>query len=266
MTGTYATVNGLRTYYEDHPATSREQESGTPAPPMLLLHGGGVTADSWSVHLPALTAQHRVLVPERRGHGRTQDLPGPFTYRTMAEDTAALIDHLGTGPVHAVGWSDGGVVALHLALHRPDLVRTLTVIGTSTDEGVEASTQALFTDSEENRQLLSAMFQAPYAALSPDGPGHFPVVLGKLTDMWRQGPELALNDLKDIPTPTLVAIGDHDEVTVGHADAMARALPQAQLAVVPGTTHALPLEKPHLVGELVLGFVSAPVMPGPDFG
>ncbi|KMS77328.1 hypothetical protein ACM01_01490 [Streptomyces viridochromogenes] len=245
--GSYVTVRGLRTYYE---------EAGT-GEPLLLLHGGGVTAESWSQQIAALAEHYRVLVPERRGHGRTQDLAGPVTYPDMAEDTAAFLDELGTGPVRVAGWSDGGVVGLHLALIRPESVSKLVVIGAATQEGAHGYADALYDGSEESRQILTQMFHGPYAALSPDGPDHFPVVLDKLIRLWREGPGLALDDLGRIRVPVLVMQGDRDGVPVEHSAAMARALPDAQLAVVPGTSHAVPLEKADLVNRMLLDFFSS---------
>ncbi|MEV5374541.1 alpha/beta hydrolase [Streptomyces nondiastaticus] len=244
--GAYVTVNGLRTYYE-------VQGEGEP---LLLLHGGGVTADSWYAQLAELAQHYRVYAPERRGHGRTQDLPGPITYPVMADDTAALIDELGLGRVRLVGWSDGGIVSMHLALRRPDLVAKLALIGSGTSEGLAETVVNLVDGSQESRELLTQMFQGPYAALSPDGPDHFPVVLDKLSLMWREGPQLTLDDLPKITVPTLVMQGDRDGVRVEHSAAMTRALPDAQLAVLPGTSHAVPLEKPGLVNRMLLDFLS----------
>ncbi|MFJ9775879.1 alpha/beta fold hydrolase [Kitasatospora sp. NPDC101157] len=244
--GAYITVRGLRLYYED-------QGQGEP---VVLLHGGAVTAESWGGQLPALSEHYRVLVPERRGHGRTQDVEGPITYQLMADDMAAFIEELGIGPARVVGWSDGGIVALHLALRRPDLVSKLAVISAGTDEGITQNTQALVDGSEESIQVLTQMFFAPYEILSPDGPEHFPVVLDKLTRMWRQGPQLTLEDLPKITVPVLVMQGDRDGVEVEHSAAMARALPDSQLAVLPGTSHVAPLERPDLVNRMLLDFLT----------
>ncbi|WP_329580452.1 alpha/beta hydrolase [Kitasatospora sp. NBC_01250] len=242
--GSYVTVRGLRTYYE-------VQGEGEP---LLLLHGGGVTADSWYAQLPVLAQHYRVYVPERRGHGRTPDVDGPISFPLMADDTAAFIEELGLGPVRVVGWSDGGIVAIHLTLRRPDLVSRQVLIGAGvTMDGATEATLELVSDA--NRDVLTQMFYGPYAALSPDGPAHFPVVLEKLMRMWQAGPLLQLEDLSEVTTPTLVMQGDHDGTTVEHSLAMTRTLPDAQLAVVPGASHALPLEKPELVNLMLLDFL-----------
>jgi pimeloyl-ACP methyl ester carboxylesterase len=170
----------------------------------------------------------------------------------MAADTAAFLDTLHTGPAHVVGWSDGATVALHLALSRPDLVRRLVLIGAAvTREGITPAAEAL-TWGPRAEHELTAMMRPQYEPLSPDGPDHFPVVLGKLLTMWRTQAEIGIAALGGVTAPTLVMIGDDDGVRVEHAAAMARALPDAQLAVVPGTSHAVPLEKPALVTQLLV--------------
>ncbi len=245
--GSYVMARGLRTYYEEWGAGD----------PVVLLHGGGVTADSWYGQAPALAARYRVLAPERRGHGRTPDVEGPYSYDGMADDTAAFMDEVGAGPAHVIGWSDGAVVALHLALRRPDLVAKLVVIGSAvTDEGATEAARALNVDDEEGRETLTRWFLPLYEPLSPDGPEHFPVFLGKLTRMWSGGTGLELADLARIAAPTLVMQGDDDGVRAAHSAEMAATLPEAQLAVVPGTSHALPLEKPDLVSRLLLDFLA----------
>ncbi|WP_329125722.1 alpha/beta fold hydrolase [Streptomyces sp. NBC_01465] len=245
--GEYGTFNGLRTYYEAYGAGD----------PVLLLHGGGVTADSWWGQIPALSEHYRVYAPERRGHGRTQDLEGPITSRLMAADTAALIETLCDGrPAHVIGWSDGAKVALRLALDRPELVRKLVVIGLSVSRDGDTPAAAELMHGPGSEQALEEMFRPQYEPLSPDGPGHFPVVFAKLLEMWRTEPDLAFSELAALPMPTLVMQGDDDGVRVEHSAALAAAVPGAQLAVVPGTSHALPLEKPALVGQLLLDFLA----------
>jgi len=241
--GLYADVAGLRTYYERH-------GSGEP---LLLLHGGGCSAGSWEPQIAALAERFEVYVPERRAHGRTPDVDGPLTYEAMAGDTAGFMDALGIGSAHLVGWSDGAVVAAVVALRRPELARRLVLIGQYfTADGQRPEARRLFAMPE----VLAAMFRAPYEQLSPDGPEHFPVVLEKLLGLWQSDPGLGPESLARITAPALVMQGDDDLVTVEHSAAVAAALPDAQLAVVPGTTHSLPAEKPELVNRLILDFLT----------
>ncbi|MDI5967206.1 alpha/beta hydrolase [Streptomyces sp. SL13] len=245
--GSYVMAGGLRTYYE---------QWGSAGEPVILLHGGGVTADTWQAQGPALAARYRVLAPERRGHGRTPDVAGPVSYAAMADDTAAFAEALDLGPARVVGWSDGAAVGLHLALRRPDLVGRLVVIGAAiTRDGDTPAARALIDD-PAGHDMLAGWFRPLYAPLSPDGPDHFDTVFAKLLAMWAGGSGLTMADLAAITAPTLVMQGDDDGVRPAHSAEMAAALPDAQLAVVPGTSHALPVEKPDLVNGLLMDFLA----------
>ncbi|MFD5468325.1 alpha/beta fold hydrolase [Kitasatospora sp. NPDC127059] len=241
--GEYLNVNGQRTWCEI-------QGEGEP---VVLLHGGGVGADSWYAQIPALAARFRVLAPERRGHGRTPDVEGPVTGDLMAGDLIALLETLATGPAHLVGWSAGATVALRAALRRPDLVRSLVLIsgGVSRDGATDADLAIL-----EDTERLEAMFRPQYEPLSPDGPGHFPVVFAKWLTMWREEPDIGFEALAALPMPVLVMQGDDDGVRICHSAAVAAAAPRGQLAVLPGTSHTAPLEKPDLVNRLLLDFLT----------
>src|SRR4051812_14706946 len=121
--GTYLEIGELQTWYD---------EAGQ-GEPLVLLHGGLCTNDTWAPQLPALAERFRVLAPERQGHGHTADLEGPLSYAGMTAHTIDFLDTVIAGPAHLVGWSDGGIVALLIAIARPELVRKLVVIGTNFD-------------------------------------------------------------------------------------------------------------------------------------
>ncbi|MFI5952414.1 alpha/beta fold hydrolase [Cryptosporangium sp. NPDC051539] len=238
----YANVDGLNTYYETH---------GT-GDPLVLLHGGLATAESWAAQIPDLAKHYQVIVPERRGHGRTADADGRYTYRLMAAETARLLDTLGVSAAHLVGWSDGAMVAALVAIDRPELVEKIVLIGQYfTPDGAAPGVQALLADAV----AMTAWARESYAALSPDGPGHFDAVTAKLLRMWREDTGIPTDELARITAPALVMQGDGDFVTVEHSAHVTRTLAEAQLAVVPGTSHGLPMEKPALVNQLLLDFL-----------
>lgn len=243
--GAYVTANGVHTYYEVTGAGD----------PVVLLHGGMSTVDSWLPQISALSRQYRVYAPERRGHGRTPDVPGPVSYELMADDTAAFLHEVGIGPAHLVGWSDGAVVAALVALHHPHLVGKLVLVGQYFNPDGRRPEWHALVDSADGR--LEAMFRTQYEHVSPDGPQHFAVVYAKMLHLWRTEPDIPLPTLARIKAPTLVMQADDDLVTVEHSAALAAALPDAQLAVLPGTSHAAPLEKAHLVNQLLLDFLAA---------
>ena len=193
-------------------------------------------------------------MPERRGHGRTSDAAGPITYEMMAADTAAFLDATGTGAANLVGWSDGAVVGMLVALRRPELVRKLVAIGQYFNfEGEVPEFRAMID--YWGTDLPEALHEV-YDRVSPDGPEHFPVVLEKMMRMWREEPDLAFSELAGVRAPVLLMQGDDDIVKVEHSAALAATLPEAQLAVVPGSSHMAPLEKPVLVNQLILDFLS----------
>jgi pimeloyl-ACP methyl ester carboxylesterase len=243
--GEYVDAGGVRTYYEVH----------GDGDPVVLLHGGFEGADSWGAQTPELSRHYRLVIPERRGHIHTPDVDGPITYENMAADTVAFMETVGTGPAHLVGWSDGAMVGLLTALARPDLVRKLVLIGQYVHVDGE---MPWFRDlcARWKPNDVPAMFREDYDKYSPDGSGHFEVFAAKLLELWRTEPTLALAELAKVKAPTLVLAGDTDIVKLEHAVAMYRALPDAQLAIVPGATHVVPIEKAELVNQLLLDFLA----------
>ena len=222
--------------------------------PLFLLHGGFVGAESWAEQVPVLSADYHVFVPERRGHGRTPDVPGPYTTAVMAAETAAVIQTLAQGPAHVAGWSDGAYVAAHLALHRPDLVRSVVLMGQALSrDGETEAVRALMHDPN-----LADYFRESYARTSPDGPEHFDVVFDKIVTMWREPLEMPIAELARITAPVLVMQGDDDSVRIEWSLALARALPLGRLAVVPGTGHGAPLQRADLVNRMILDFLADP--------
>ncbi len=245
----YIEAAGLLTYYE---------ADGT-GEPLVMLHGGFATVETFDGFTPLFTDRYRVVSPERRGHGRMPDIPGAITYEIMADDTIAFIDALGIGPVHIVGWSDGGNVAMITAIRRPDLIRKLVVIGTAVNIGGGTPFAQAMTDHMTVDHLPPMLIDA-YAALSPDGRDHFPVVFDKLSRAIIVT-TTQLSDLARISAATLIMAGDDDLVSIGHLETMRDTIPDAQLAVVPGTSHGLPLEKPELTARLILDFLADEQIP-----
>ena len=240
----YVDANGVHTYYAEH-------GSGEP---LLLLHGGLVDGDSFAQQTPAFAEKYRVIVPDRRGHGRTADVDGPITYDVMADDTVAFIEALGTGPAHLVGWSDGGDVGLLVAVKRPDLVRRLVAIGSnfSADGLMREAAEAFRPDTPTS--VVPIMHEAwKVNAVEPD---RFDTVLEKMQHCWFDY-AIPTADLARITAPTLVMVGDDDITRFEHTIELYDTIPDSQLAVIPGASHVVPLEKPDLVNQLVLDFLAA---------
>lgn len=240
----YAEIDGLRTWHE---------VTGD-GPPVVLLHGAFGGADTWALQTPALVAAgYRVHAPERRGHAHTPDADGPITYQVMAEDTIAYLDQIVAGPAHLVGWSDGSVVGLLVAMQRPDLVVRLVLIGQYYNSSGKASNgfdQFMAQHQDQAMEIL----RGGYDLISPDGPEHFPLVFEKMLALISSEPDMDLGSLASVHSPTLVMQGDRDDVTIEHSAAVVRSISAARLAVLPGT-HALPIEDPVTVNALLISFL-----------
>jgi pimeloyl-ACP methyl ester carboxylesterase len=220
---------------------------------LVMLHpgGAGVDARAFKPNLGALAARFHIYTPERRAHGHTPDVAGAITFDAMADDTIAFLESVLDGPAHLLGYSDGATVALLVALRRPDLVRRLIVIaGVFHLDGWHPS--AIDPDNEPPEFLARL-----YGEISPDGAGHYPVVVAKLAAMHAREPALTVADLGAIASRTLVMVGDDDEVTLEHAVAMYRGLADGELMIVPGTSHGLLVEKPALCNAAILEFLTA---------
>ncbi|MFI6483655.1 alpha/beta fold hydrolase [Nonomuraea sp. NPDC050663] len=235
----YIDVNGVRMWYD---------ERGT-GDPLVLLHGGLTDSRDFHGNLDALAERHRLLMPERRGHGHSPDVPGPFTMEAFADDTAAFIDKIVGGPVRLAGYSAGAIVALWTAVRRPDLVERLVLVSGAFDsEGMILRPSA---DAPPPPPLVSA-----YAAVSPDGADHFPEIMAKVARQAAEDRPLAPLELAAVTCPALVIAADDDIVTLEHTVQLYRALPAAQLAVVPYASHLLLHEKPELCARLIGEFLA----------
>lgn len=230
-------------------------DDGDKAETVVLLHGGLSNGDAMLETIgPPLRRTYRLTAFDRRGHGRTADTDEPFHYATMADETIAFLEHIG-GPAHLVGWSDGGIIGLIVALRRPDLVGRLVLIGANYHyDGVRHA--ELAPDSP-----MIAMIATSYAERSPDGTDHFGEVVRKSMTLFATEPTMTTADIAAVSVPVLVLVGDDDLIELAHTCSLYESIPGAQLAVVPGTSHALPAEQPAETARLVEQFLKAALPP-----
>jgi len=222
----FARVNGLHMYYED-------VGQGRP---LLLLHGGGSTAQtSFGALIPALSRRHRVIAPEQQAHGHTGDIDRALTFAQMADDTAELLRQLDVMQVDVMGFSAGSMVALQLAIRHPSLVRQLVLCSPFySRDGFppgfwEGMAQA--TPDSMPKGLREAFLQAA------GSPADVPRMFARQVSLMQAFTDLPEAALRAIESPALVMLGDADVMPVEHAVRLARLLPRAQLAVMPGSGH-----------------------------
>jgi pimeloyl-ACP methyl ester carboxylesterase len=244
----YAEVNGLRMYYEVH----------GDGPPVLLLHGDLCSIEIFSEQIPRFSPEFTLIAPEQMGHGRTADDPRrDFHYHDLAEDTIALMDQLDIGSAHIIGWSGGGILGYDIAINHPERVRKLVAAGANFR--YDGASQRP-TDPELVANIADDLrsFEEAYGRLSPDGRGYWARFRERMRSM-RGEPNYTKEQLASIKAPTLVTVGDQDFISLEHAVETYRAIPDAQLFVIPRADHGAPARKSALWNETVLGFLREPL-------
>ena len=227
--------------------------------PLLLLHGGFGTVEDFSLQTPELAKHFKVIAYERPGHGHTADNNEPFSFDTMSEITIDFIEGLGLGTTNLMGWSDGAIIALLVSISRPELVKRLVCIsGSFNTSSVPVHDQDwIRSATPESFRKSQAMLVKRYDEASPDGPAHFPVVFEKTKKLWLNEPDIQTEELAKINAPTLVMAADRDAIIPEHTLELFRSIKDAQLCVIPGTTHFLLSEKPEATNRALLEFLLA---------
>jgi len=231
-----ADINGVRIYYKTY-GTGR---------PVLVLHGGGGFIEQLQHQIRALAANRFVVALDSRGHGRSTDSAAPLSYAQMADDTLKLLDELGIHKADIVGWSDGGIIGLDLAMHHPERIRRLVAIGANYDvDGL----------------IYKPVFNGKIPAI-PDvykrnaaDPAHWSVFYEKLIAMQQTQPHYSIDELNKIKAPTLVIAGEFDAIRRKHTDQLAKAIPAGREIIIEGGTHGVPLERPEAVNSHILSFL-----------
>jgi pimeloyl-ACP methyl ester carboxylesterase len=254
--GSYIEANGLRVYHEAY----GEGE------PLLLIHGGTATSRSWASHLPAFTEHFRVFAPDSRGHGRTDNPAGELGYRAMADDAAALIKALGLQRPLVLGYSDGGQIALELGMRFPGLARALVLGGTQFrfSEAYLEDARALLGiadgEDEMDPEKLERKHPDWVASLREAhghvyGPEYWKTYVRQIATLWLTPLRYTSEDLAAVTDPVLLLVGDRDGVATEESAELFRLLPDAELAVAPGSDHGFIEAKAGLFDALALDFL-----------
>ncbi|MDX2091184.1 MAG: alpha/beta hydrolase [Kofleriaceae bacterium] len=242
----FVEVNGAKIYYALHGTADTKRE------PVILLHGGLGNSDHFAFQLPALVAKFQVIVVDSRGQGRSTLSKAKLTYHAMAEDVLAVMDTLGVARAHLAGWSDGGALALDLAVHHPDRVGRVFVIGTNYDaKGNKPRTKTAPTFAK-----YAAKCRKDHAKLTRK-PKTFDAAIDALLPIWRAPAAFTKQQLRSIKAPTLVTLGDHDEIiAMEQVEEMATLIPNAKLAVFADTSHFAMWQDPTSINQTLVEFLS----------
>lgn len=262
----YADVNGLKMYYEVHGEGK----------PIVLLHGSYMTIPmNWSLIIPLLSKDRKVIVAEMQGHGRTRDIPREFSYEGMADDVSGLLKHLKIDSADILGYSMGGGVAFQMAVRHPEQVRRLVVLsGAYKHDGWWADAEASFATITADA-FKGTPIQKQYDSLGND-PANFPEFVKKVISIDLKPYDWS-KDVKKIQAPIFMAIGDADGVRYEHALELFRAkgggkmgdihgLPKSRLAILPGTTHIGMIQRTDWLIPMITDFLDSELnAPPPTF-
>jgi pimeloyl-ACP methyl ester carboxylesterase len=237
--GQFIQVNGIRLYYETYGMGQA----------MLLVHGNGGSIAVMCHQIEHFSKEYKVMAVDTRGHGKSELGEGRLTYDQMAEDLNLFLDKLNLQSVYVVGWSDGGILGLLLAMRHPDKVGKLALMGASLrpDGLYNWALERVMQDLVRVESMISQGDQTkPWQAIRQ----HLLLLI--------EQPNIPTVRLKAVQAPTLVMAGDRDIIIDNHTLEVFHALPKANLCIFPGATHMFPYEHPLLFNQTVDAFFQNP--------
>lgn len=240
--------DGAKIYFARH-----GNAKGTP---VILLHGGMGNGEHWSAQMPALTDKHHVIAIDSRGQGRStrpKKSKAKPTYDALAADVIAVMDHLKLEKASIVGWSDGGEIALKLAIHHPTRVAKIVVLGANYDiKGAKKRG----SKGSRTFALYAAKCRMDYARLSTT-PKEYDKAASWLAPIWRSPMGFTKEQLKGITAPALIADGDHDEIIeLAQVKEMAKLIPNARLEIFSDASHFVMWQDPASVNKVLVDFLA----------
>ena len=228
--GQYLRINGIKLYYESY-------GSGQP---LLMLHGNGGSIYAFRNQIPFFEKYYRVIAVDSRLQGRSGGSPDSISYDLMASDFCTLLDSLHLDSVFVLGWSDGGITGLIMAMNCPEKVRRLAVSGANI---VPDSTAIPYSDILDTKNFIEHNKTASKIDIA-------------LNRMMLYQPNIPFADLKKIVCPVLVMAGDHDVIKPEHTLKIFQSIPGAQLCIFPDSNHGVLQQHPALFNQTVLTFFS----------
>ena len=215
---------------------------------VVLLHGGLSKTSSWDyLMVPPLEDEFHVFAYDRTGHGFTGDQPGSLHFEFQCQEAIAYLEDVVKEPAHLIGYSDGGIIALMVAIKRPELVKSIVAIGANYHYSAPLKDFLEARVSEED--------QAEYNLISPDAPHTLLEKTIRMNEIWKTEPDISLSEIASIQCPVLVMAGDDDVIAHDHTISLYEALSLGQLAIIPGTSHGLVKEKPALLIAVIMQFL-----------
>ncbi|WP_428328499.1 alpha/beta fold hydrolase [Mucilaginibacter sp.] len=248
--GKYADIRGFKMYYETYGKGE----------PLLIIHGNGGSINNFLYQIPYFAKNYQVIIADSRAQGKSIDHTDSLSYEMMADDLNALLDKLNLKQCYVIGWSDGGINGLLLAMHHPDKVKKLAVTGanlwpdtTAVDPFVYNYVMKMNKIGQDSVKKMKTVTPAIKDQL-------------KLLHLLSYEPHIKLEDLKMISCPTLVIGGDHDVILPKHTMLIAQTIPNAYLWILPNSGHSTPIYYKDMFNQVVGDFFSKPYRKIEGFG
>ncbi|ANE50282.1 alpha/beta fold hydrolase [Flavisolibacter tropicus] len=237
-TGKYYNIRGFKMYAETYGQGK----------PLLIIHGNGGSIGNFVHNLPYFSKKYKVIVADSRAQGNSKDPADSLSYEMMADDYAALLDAMKIDSAYVIGWSDGGINGLLLAMRHPEKVKKLAITGAN----LWPDTTAIFSD-------IAEMLQPAYTALKNKADKNAQEKAGwKLMRLLVEEPHITTDDLKTIQVPTLVIGGDQDIIRPAHTLLIAQNIPQSYLWILPNSGHSTPIIYKDEFNKTIDNFFSKP--------
>jgi len=239
--GKHTKVNDIKMYYEIYGKGE----------PLLLIHGNGASIESMKYQIDFFAKYYRVIAADSRGHGKTTRGSGKLTYRKMANDWVALLNNLQIDSAYVLGWSDGGILGLLMAINNPTKVKKLAIMGAN----LQPDSTAVYPWAVKMVKRKSKLASKKLA--QKDTTENWQLQKELLTLLGKQ-PNISLNELHKITAPVLVLAGDKDVIREEHTLLIYQNIPKSQLCIFPGETHLTPVMNPKLFNQTVYTFFNNP--------
>jgi len=237
LVGHYAKIRGFNMYYETYGAGA----------PLLMIHGNGGSISNFMYQIPYFSKGYKVIVADSRAQGKSVDTRDSLSYEMMADDFNALLDTLHLDSCYVIGWSDGGIDGLLLAMRHPDKVKKLAVTGANLWPDTTAVDPIIYDWAMKYNASFEKLKQTPEIRNN-----------SKVAHLLSYEPHITTGQLKKIQCPTLVIGGDHDVILTKHTLLIAESIPRSYLWIVPNSGHSTPIYYKDQFNEVVNNFFKNP--------
>lgn len=248
--GKYADIRGFKMYYETYGKGE----------PLLIIHGNGGSINNFVYQIPYFAKNYQVILADSRSQGKSIDTSDSLSYEMITDDLNALLDKLNLKQCYIIGWSDGGIEGLMMAIRHPDKVKKLAVTGANLEPDTSAVDPFVYNYvmkmNKTGQDTIKKM-----KTVTPEMKNQL-----KLLHLLSYEPHIKLADLKKITCPTLVIGGDHDVIRTRHTLLIAENIPNSYLWILPNSGHSTPLVYKDIFNEVVSDFFAKPYRKIEGFG